>query len=198
MLRGFPLTHKLPGARTIALTHQRDEQAALIPGDRARQQVDIPAQIMTLQTHTQEPAVQGQERIPLAITTASGHPCIHRPRRPHTTPMGIRRQEPGAHDRPQWTTARLGSGPKCRVPPWLGEPLLLARRRRAAARAQSTEKAAHRAPVEVPAAAPAPQPFEAPRPQPFCSLDCAQETSPPLLPALNKEPTSHSPAKPTE
>lgn len=39
-----------PGGRSVALTHRRDEQDALIPRDRASQQVDIPAHIMTLQT----------------------------------------------------------------------------------------------------------------------------------------------------
>lgn len=125
----------------------------------------------------QQPAARGQERVPLAITAASGHPCTHRP---HKMPTGSHRQEPGAHDGPRWTTARLGSGPKCRVPTWRGEPL----HHRAAARAQGREKAAQ-------------PPHLSPSRHRGLSPPGAQEASPALLPALNKEPTSHSPAKPT-
>lgn len=123
----------------------------------------------------QQPAARGQERVPLAITAASGHPCTHRH---HRTPMGSHRQEPGAHDGPRWTTARCGSGPECRVSTWQGEPLLLARHHRAAARAQSRERAAHQAPAEVPAAASTPQPFEASRSQPSWSPGSLPTASP--------------------
>lgn len=186
MLRGFALTHQLLGAGSVALTHGWDEQDALIPRDRAHQQVDIPAHIMTLQTPYSNQLHEAKSASRWPSPQPLGTPA----------PIGPKKHSRAATDRSLEPTTDPG-GPQ---PGWAPVPNAGSRPGRVSpciTEQQQGHKAGRRQLTKPRQRCLQQPPHLSPSRHRGLSPPGAQEASPALLPALNKEPTSHSPTKPT-